>query len=376
MMQNKVVSLVLNNFMNDSRVLKQATTISEMGYRVSVIALHEVGLQEYEFSPGFNVHRVKLKTKSWRKTKLLQVVKYIEFMVRVIYGYRNANIVHCHDLTALPIGCLIKWMSLGKIKLIYDSHEYAINDLPYESKLRQKFKQILEGIFIKSADAVITVSDGIADLYQKIHRLKRRPSVVLNCPVAKKPHDSNVLKERLNLSSDTYLFLYQGALSRGRGIQNIIDGFKASQVPRIAVVFMGYGELTEIIKKQVDSRVFYIPAVSPEELLDYTVSANCGIALIEDSCLSYRHCLPNKLFEYFMAGLPVIVSNLPEMKNVVTKYKVGHVCQSNNINDIEKAINTALNMDLDLLGSNLEKVTQRFNWDNQANIIKTVYDNL
>ncbi|MBR8842456.1 glycosyltransferase family 4 protein [Pseudoalteromonas sp. JC3] len=376
MKQNKVISLVLNNFTNDSRVLKEAQSIQSFGYDIKVLALHENGLKEHETVDEVSVHRIKLSSKNWSKNRFVQMFKYFELAAKVIKGYRKANIVHCHDLSALPIACLMKWLSLGKLKLIYDSHEYAVNDLPFESKSRQKIKKIIEGVLIKSADAVITVSDGIANLYQQQYNLSTKPFVVLNCPKRQEVRPSNKLKSALGIDDDCFVFLYQGVLSRGRGIQQLIDAFKADKKTNRALVLMGYGELTDSIKAQQDDRIFYHPAVPPSEILDYTSSADCGVALIEDSCLSYRYCLPNKMFEYFMAGLPVIVSNLPEMKAIVEKFNVGLVTPSNDVSDFLSTIENLQQISSSELSKQLELLNSEYNWISQANVLKDVYNGL
>lgn len=371
-----MLSLVLNNFMNDSRVLKEANSIAAMGNTVKIVALHEPGLAEHEICDNFTVHRIRLWTKSWGKRKFIQALKYCELCIRVIARYRRVDIVHSHDLAALPIGWAMKRLSCRNVKLIYDSHEYAINDLPFESQLRQRIKKRIEQFFITGADILITVSDGIADLYEKTYGLSSKPSVVLNCPLLVPKVSSNVLKEKLSLSRDTFIFLYQGALSQGRGIQKFIDGFKNIDDPNIALIFMGYGELVGMIESEEDGRIFYLPAVSPIELASYTASADCGVALIEDSCLSYRYCLPNKIFEYFMAGLPVIASDLPEMRKIIDEYDAGVLCSPEDSPSVEGAIRAVRGVDNANLDVNLKELISKFNWQNQEKILKTIYESL
>jgi glycosyltransferase involved in cell wall biosynthesis len=376
MINKAVVSLVLNDFTHDSRVQRQARAISTAGYKLTVVALHETGLEEHELLGDIKIHRIKLSTRQWGKAKFLQLVKYIELLCRVVWLYRGVDVIHCHDLPALPIGCLAKWVSFGQTKLIYDAHEYCINDYPYESKLRQRVKYGIERAFINHANGIITVSDSISALYQRKYHLSSRPIVVLNCPSRKLIEKSNILKEILGLPPYVYLAIYQGSLSPGRGIQETIDAFKANDTGDIAVVFMGYGVLTDQIIAQTCDRVFHHPAVSPDVLHEFTASADCGIALIEDSCISYRYCLPNKLFEYFMAGLPAVVSNLPEMEKVVTGYKVGEVVISQTKEDILKSIEVIRSMNPSTLSSNIDRVNRFYNWENQIPKLMHVYEAL
>ena len=107
--------------------------------------------------------------------------------------------------------------------------------------------------------------------------------------------------------------------------------------------------------------------------MEYTGSADVGVALIEDSCVSYRLCLPNKLFEYTMAGLPVIVSNLPEMRRLVASFQVGVVCESNDFNDIANVIKLVSTMDLRLFRKNLKALNLNYNWRREALKLKAIY---
>jgi len=101
-----VVSIVLNNFTNDSRVLKEAISLQKAGYEVKVIALWEDGLEEYEIIENISVHRIKLKSRSWSKNRLIQIVKYIELIYKLIKGYRDIDIIHCNDFRHTSYRCI------------------------------------------------------------------------------------------------------------------------------------------------------------------------------------------------------------------------------------------------------------------------------
>lgn len=147
-----------------------------------------------------------------------------------------------------------------------------------------------------------------------------------------------------------------------------------TKIENIAIVFMGYGELEEEVKNAVNDKIFYHPAVPPTELLNYTVSADCGISLIEDSCISYRYCTTNKLFEYAMAGLPVITSDLPEQARLVKKYKIGEVSLSNKLAHLDKAILSTMKIKNHELEKNLANFTDKYNWKNQSSELTKVYE--
>ncbi len=141
---------------------------------------------------------------------------------------------------------------------------------------------------------------------------------------------------------------------------------------------MGYGALEECVKdiSKEHTNIYFHQAVSPEVLLEYTSSADFGISIIEDKCLSYRYCLPNKMFEYFMAELPVIVSNLPEMKRLVEDNSLGVVAKENSTKGLKKAIEEAVLLDQDELQKNIQKVKEIYNWEEQEKVLLDTYKEL
>ena len=383
----KVISIVLNNFKNDSRVLKENISLQKAGYDVKVVALWEEGFEEFENIHNISVHRIKLASKNWSKNKFIQLFKYFEFMYKVIKKYKKANIIHCNDLNTLPIGVIVKKFFNRNIKIVYDAHEYEteINGL---TGIQKKLTKLLEKSLIKYADRVITVSDSIANEYVKLYGIKK-PALVLNTPHYKEIEKKDIFRETFNIDKDKTIFLYQGGLSSGRGIEILLETFKLFKGEgrrekgeensiQPCIVFMGYGELENLIKEYSKkyNNIYFHPAVSPDILLDYTSSADFGISTIEDSCLSYRYCLPNKMFEYLMAEIPVIVSNLPEMKRLVEKNRVGVVAQENTPQGLKEAILKAITMDKKELQSNIQKIKQSFNWEEQEKVLLDVYKEL
>jgi glycosyltransferase involved in cell wall biosynthesis len=166
------------------------------------------------------------------------------------------------------------------------------------------------------ADVVITVSPSIADEYVLMYGIKR-PALVLNAPEYKEVEKRDIFREKFGISKECKIFLYQGGLSPKRGILEFaryIDGRE-----NLAYVIMGYGVLEDEIKEFAKSseNVFFHEAVPPDVLLEYTSSADIGICIEEPICRSWDYALANKLFEYLMVGLDVVVGGVSEMKRFV-----------------------------------------------------------
>jgi glycosyltransferase involved in cell wall biosynthesis len=375
---NKVLlSVVLNNFINDSRVLKEGRSLISAGYDVHIVALHEDGLHEYETLEKLNINRIKLKSRGWPTWKPMKIIKYLEFLYRTVKRYRNkVDIIHCNDLDALPVGVLLKKTSKNNIKIIYDAHEYE-TETNGSKGIEKKLKKWLERILIRYADQVITVSESIAHEYAKLYSIPQ-PHLVLNCPYYRKTKKQNIFREQLNIRDDQTIFLYQGGLIKGRGIELILEVFSQFKDDKNVLVCMGYGPLESMIQeKEINSpTIFFHPAVSPEVLLKYTSSADYGIAFIEDTCLSYRYCLPNKIFEYLMAGLPVLASNLYEMKRLVESEGVGIVAQDNSEKGFKQAVVDSLKQDYSQIQSNVFEARKKYCWEEQEKVLRVVYSDI
>jgi len=374
----KVVSIVLNNFKNDSRVLKTNISLQNAGYNVQIVALFEDGIQEFETVQNIPVHRVKLKSKNWSKNKLVQLIKYFEFLYRTVKKYKNNDIFHCNDLNTLPIGVIVKKFFNKKIKIVYDAHEYE-TEIGGLTGLRKRMIKKLERFLIAYVDETITVSDAIANEYVKLYGIEK-PSLVLNTPPFKQIEKKDIFREKFNISKENTIFLYQGGLSSGRGIEILLEAFKLmdNYENNSVIVFMGYGVLEGVIKQAENNydNIYFHDAVSPNVLLEYTSSADFGISTIEDSCLSYRYCLPNKMFEYMMAEIPLIVSNLPEMKRLVEENNIGIVADENTSTGLQKAIEKAMKLNKKELQQNIQKVKEIYNWEEQEKVLINVYTEL
>ncbi len=320
----KGILLVTNYFENDSRVLKEALSLHRAGYDITVAALYKEGLQPYEERQGIKIQRIKLRTKNWGHNPLSLFLKYAEFVIRAIWRFRQADFIHCNDLDTLPVGWWIRTLGKNK-KVIYDAHEFEIDQRENASLLRKKLLFWAERFFIRKASGVLTVGEIIADEYARLYPIAR-PTVVMNCPHRQERHRSTLLRDKFRIGSDEKLFIYQGAFMPGRGIELLLEAFQTLP-PKYKIVFMGYGSLEEMIKEKAARfpTIFYHPPVPYAQILDYTASADYGMSLIEDVCFNNRNALPNKFFEYINAGLPVIVYSHGEMASIVNRYRLGYV---------------------------------------------------
>jgi glycosyltransferase involved in cell wall biosynthesis len=370
----KVVSIVLNNFKNDSRVLKTNISLQNNGYDVQVVAILEDGVKEFEKVQNIPIHRMKLVSKNWSKNKVVQLFKYFEFLYRTVKKYKESDILHCNDLNALPIGVIIKKFFNKNTKIVYDAHEHESYRAGY-SKTMQVLSRWFEGKLIKYADKVITVSYSIADDYEKMYNIPK-PALILNTPLYKEIVKQDIFREKFNIPTDDIIFLYQGGLSRNRGILEFARFITDRK--NISYIIMGYGELEKDIKlfAKNSKNVYFHEAVSPKVLLDYTGSADIGICIEEPICKSWEFALPNKLFEYMICNLPIIVGGLSEMMSFVKNNDIGFVIKDiYKLNEFDKQLDSIIKTYKTKI-PNIREKAKIFNWQEQEKVFIQLYEDL
>ncbi|PUE63759.1 glycosyltransferase [Arcobacter caeni] len=358
----------LTEMRNESRVLKETNSILNynIASKVYIASLYADDLEEeYKYSENLLLKRFKLSSRNLSKNFIVQILKYLEFIYRVTFFYRKKNIkiVNIHALALLPLGILLKYFYGAK--LVYDTHELE-TETNGSGRVRKKISKFLEKMLIKKADLIFVVSENIADWYRDTYNISR-PEVILNAPKLNELKKTNIFRKNLDIKEESIIVLYQGGLSKGRGVDLLLESFKSRVDDKVVIVFMGYGEFEEDIKKSSEkaNNIFFHPAVAPEVVLNYTSSADIGISFIENTCLSYYYCLPNKLFEYSMAGLPVIVSNMKEMKELVQKYDIGIIAEEETIESINQAIDKILTLDIEQMKLNARKCAEENSWEKQ-----------
>ena len=379
-MQKNNLHISFNNFKYASRVLKETKSLAAFNIvsNIFICALWEKGVAEHErIDPKRLIWRIPLKTRSLPKNLAIQLIKYLEFIVRCLWFYRKEriDIVNCHALSILPIGLLFK-IIFGS-KLVYDTHEIE-TETNAAGGIRKKLSQWLEKRLIPYVDMTIVVGESIADIYRDMYQIER-PVVVLNCPEYQQTNKQHYFRDKFEIPDDAIIYLYQGGFGNGRGIEIILRAFsRIEDSDNSIVIFMGYGALEKEIKMfaQKYNNIFYHEAVPPGELLYHTASADIGLSLIEKTCLSYYYCMPNKVFEYWMAGIPVIITDLYELKKHLISNQVGWVMEHETPEALLKIITDMKPDECRKYAENTRKVALKYNWKNQEKRMVEAYQKL
>jgi glycosyltransferase involved in cell wall biosynthesis len=312
---------------HESRMLRITEALAGTGLfsRILLVGRWVPGLPEHEPIDAIReIVRVRTAARRFSCFGVLgKALDRIEWSARCVLRFRKHPVasVSAHSLTALPAAALLK--ALGRCKLVYDTHELETESSGARG-LRKLFAKFVERALFRQVDGAVVVSPSIAAWYARAYDADQI-AIVRNIP---RRHNSvpagSLLRERFAIPVDALVFLYQGVLAPSRGTRLLLRVF-SQLTDRHHIVFLGLGPDTDrVLAYAIRHRnIHYHPAVSPAELPALTGGADVGLCLIENSSLSLYYSLPNKLFEYLVCGVPVIVSNFPDMAAVIDETGAG-----------------------------------------------------
>jgi glycosyltransferase involved in cell wall biosynthesis len=272
-----------------------------------------------------------------------------------------ADVYHAHDLNTLWVGR--SCAEVTGARLVYDSHELATE--------RSRMKRVwrwwatrTERRWLPAADALIVASPvWIRILEHKHGSVPDRSVAVLNTPEYQEVEALDV-RDQAGLPAGMPVVLYQGSIQEHRGIEPAIDA--VAGLDGVALVVVGYGHHRpalegDVAERGLGDRVRFVGPYPPDLLLRYTASADVGLCTIVSSSLSYHTSLPNKLFEYLMAGVPILGSEAPEIARVVTESGAGVVVPATDPEAIAAGIRRLL-ADPEPFRAAARRASATFNW--------------
>lgn len=371
-MISRILISVTSDLLTDQRVHRTASALKEAGHRVVVIGRklpHSAAL------PGrrYRCHRFRL---IFNKGAIF----YAEYNLRLFWYllWHKADILVSNDLDTL----LPNWIVAGlkRIPLVYDSHEYftGVPELAGRPRTQSVWKWI-ERRTVPGLKYAFTVNAEIARLYEEEYGVKFR--VLRNVPEPRETvlKEKGALRRELQLPEDGALVILQGAgINIDRGAEEAVQAMKYME--GVTLLIVGAGDVIPALKKNVkesglDSKVVFIDRKAPGELYRYTSSADIGLSLDKDTNLNYKYSLPNKLFDYIHAGIPVLASNLPEVRRIVEQYGIGHIVASHDPRAIADAIRKMLDdmQDGTTWTLGLEKAASELNWNIERKILLDLF---
>jgi glycosyltransferase involved in cell wall biosynthesis len=392
----------------DSRVRREARTLAEAGYDVTIVCLAaQAGGSDLPASvnvqvrppPGMGVipgswnpffaPRGGLAVFRGRIAWLIAYVRGLRAWGRVAVATAGpVDVWHAHDLTGLA--AIVPNLGRG-VPVVFDSHELFLETgtaLRLPSPARW-FLRAYERRLVNRTSAVITVNEALAAFLRR-----RFPTqtvlAVHNCPDRWLPPTERptVLREAMGVSGDVPIILYHGALSAHRGVEQLMEALLEPGLERAHLALMGFGEMRDaFVRAAADARwgnrVHVLEPVRPADLLSWVASADVGAMPIQPATLNLRLSTPNKLFECLAAGTPVVASDFPAMREIVIDNPggpLGAVCDPSRVDVIADAIRSILRLeptDLEALRARcVRSAAERWNWDHEGETLLSVYSKL
>ena len=405
----KTVLAVSNDFVLDMRIYREATSLAKAGYEVVVVGIKRKGdrLPKEERVEGFRVVRVEVPNESsgWvyaieRVRQICQIARFGKPFFDRFYEKlvkEKADIYHANDTdTLLPC---YKAKQQNNAKLVYDVHDLygdVMSDIInyyWKKKMfikwaslffaRENFKQI-EKKYIKKADKIITVNKSLARLLLKKYRLAEEPTVIGNYPNFRTVLTRGLIRTKLGIDDNKKIILFHGSINIGRGLEEVVSIWP--EMPKeFILVMLGEGSAVSVLrnlaksKDLLDKTVFFLPSVTKGKIFNWVASADVGIIPFRCNNLNNYYSTPNKLFEYLLAGIPVLASNLPEISKVVKENKVGETFDPEDPRDLIRATKEIFSgkTKYKKMRENAFKVVkEKYNWGFEEKKLLSLYQEL
>lgn len=319
-MSRKKIAIVsvINDLVTDQRVNRNCTVLMECGYEVLL-----VGRRKKDSAP------LQPRPYACRRMRLLfeqGPAFYLCFNLRLFFVllFKKADLLFANDLDTLLPNYLVS--KLKGSRLVYDSHEIFCEVPELQANpAKKRIWEKLEGSIVPKLRYCLTVNQSIAGYFTNKYEVPF--AVVRNIPDT---IELKSLKTRaeLGLPENKKIIILQGAgINVHRGAEEMVEAMQYLGDDYLLLI-VGSGDVIHILRNMVQAlhlpgKVKFVPRQSAAELKQYTANADLGLSIDKDTNLNYHYSLPNKVFDYIHAGIPVLASRLPEIENIVERYRIG-----------------------------------------------------
>jgi len=362
-----VCFISLNVLKHDARTLNLARIFAKNNLSVCIIALAE----ENDISAYLkeNIRLIPVQIPDYKRA----YKRFLEFSKEVKkYFHSVKSEIYCaEDLYSLYPASKLKRINGGK--LFYDSREiYSALGPLFNNPIKQKLISFAEKRLIKYVNEIFCSGELDAEYLQNYFKWKKPIQVIMNLPKYRDYVSADLFRDIYPISKEQKIILYQGMLLPGRGILKIIESLE--YMNDFVFCLLGDGpiknEIQEFVKsKNLSNRVYLCGTVPYDELHHWTCSADIGVSFIEPVSFSYELALPNKIFEYCMAMIPSLSSDLPALKKIFDRFEIGKIIPSDsNPKAIADAI-SVIDKHKEKYKEECKKATSVFHYEAQENMI-------
>lgn len=395
MERKKTCILSHGSIQNDGRVLKTIEFLLSKDHLVWTIFPFEEPSFKFEKIKRPALSLIPLKKRNTITRKILRHSAYpLEFSYLATEALKldqKFDYIYVNDLPSLFAGLRIKKKNPGS-KLIYDSHEIfnetvnqffpaepgALKSFVYKILIKKMrcFGTWLENRMVKKVDLFITVNESLKDYFERKYRISN-VKVMMNCPKKKEPFGEEEIivdfRKKYGWGRETRVFLYQGVWNKGRGLELLIRTFKDTP-DSFKLILIGYGGLEPDLRKlisqeKLDEKIKLVGFVAHDVLGNYTKAADVGLNLLEPFNLSKAMASPNKLFEYIHAGIPVICSDTPENRKVISNFDVGVLTTNTEKSLLNSMLYFKSLKEINDKKINLKAAANHYTWESQVKVL-------
>lgn len=353
----KIVILVTSDTIADQRIHRTASTLHKQGFGITVVG-RRLKTTPKIIEKEYNTILLRLP---FSKGPAFYACYNIWALIYLLF--HRHSLIHANDLDTLLAARIAS--RLLKKPIVYDSHELftEVPELIGRPRTRN-FWYRLERRLTKSLQYCSTVSDGVSQ------ELKDRYGI--NCTVIRNLPFRKPCPEKQSRQEEKTI-IYQGAINIGRGLEKLIDAMVL--LPNYKLIIVGSGPIHKDLKRKIETlkiteRVILYGKIEHEHLHRITCCAQLGVSIEEDMGLNYRYALPNKIFDYIQAGIPVLASNLPEMAKIITTYQIGATLDPDcNSQQLATAIESMLTntIAMNTWSHNTKRAADELCWETEQN---------
>lgn len=368
-MGKKIIMSVISDLVTDERVHRSALALHSAGYDLTLVGREKRTSLTLQPRPYKSI-RFKL----WFETGPLFYANY-NICLFFYLLFHKSNYLHANDLdTLLPNYLISKWR---KIPLVYDSHEYftGVPELLERPKVRNTWKN-LENWLVPKVDLMFSVNKSLSQKYG--NEYQREVFVLRNIPFS--IDWSKVEPIQKTWDPNLKVIIYQGAINKDRGVEEAILAMQ--YISNAILIIIGDGDVFDEVKAladilQLQAKVKFTGKLRRDELVRYTRLADLGLCIEKPTNENYIFSLPNKLFDYINAEVPILASHLIEIENIINENQIGGFIENHDPRHIAERINLFFdpnNENYSTWKQNLKTINGKYTWENESKKLLNKYE--